>query len=263
MFGSLPPVPGYDASMPSGIDHVVIAVADPDASAAELTEKVGLAFTAGGRHEGLGTFNRIAFLGDAYLELMGVEDAAAAQGWAIGRAAVRALEAGGGFATYGLVDEAIRVTVPRLQVNGSRIGPVEHGSRELPEGGRVEWLSATPSELGPDRPPFLIRHLDDGAEWGADALAARRAFVHPLGSPAVIERLDLAIPDPQALAADCYRDLDLEFWAVGSMAVCSVGGHVIRLVSNAPETTIVIRAVVDATRTVRTLGVRFEIQATS
>ena len=80
MFGSLPPVPGYDASMPSGIDHVVIAVADPDASAAELTEKVGLAFTAGGCHEGLGTFNRIAFLGDAYLELMGVEDAAAAQG---------------------------------------------------------------------------------------------------------------------------------------------------------------------------------------
>jgi hypothetical protein len=124
MFGSLPPVPGYDASMPSGIDHVVIAVADPDASAAELTEKVGLASTAGGRHEGLGTFNRIAFLGDAYLELMGVEDAAAAHGWAIGRAAARALEAGRGFATYGLVDEAIRVTVPHLQVNGSRIGPV-------------------------------------------------------------------------------------------------------------------------------------------
>ena len=48
------------AVMPSGIDHVVIAVADPDATAAELTETVGLSFTGGGRHEGLGTFNRIA-----------------------------------------------------------------------------------------------------------------------------------------------------------------------------------------------------------
>jgi catechol 2,3-dioxygenase-like lactoylglutathione lyase family enzyme len=259
MLGSLPPVPGYDASMPSGIDHVVIAVADPDASAAELTEKLGLAFTAGGRHEGLGTFNRIAFLGDAYLELMGVEDPAAARGWAIGAAAVRALAGGGGFATYGLVDEAIRVTVPRLQANGSRIGPVEHGSRERPDGGRVEWLSAAPPELGPNRPPFLIKHLDDGAEWGADALAARRAFVHPLGSPAALERLDLAVPDPQALAADCYRDLGLEFWEVASTAVTSLGRHVIRLIADLPETTMVMGAAVVEPRTVRALGARFEV----
>lgn len=245
--------------MPSGIDHVVIAVADPDASAAELAEKVGLAFTGGGRHEGLGTFNRIAFLGDAYLELIGVEDSAAAQGWAVGRAAVRALDEGGGFATYGLVDEAIRVTVPRLQANGSRIGPVEHGSRERPEGGRVEWLSATPPELGPDRPPFLIRHLDDRAEWGVDALAARRAFVHPLGSPVVLKRLDLAARDPQALAADCHRDLDLDFWEIASTAVCAVGRHVIRLVAGAQDVTVVIGAVIAAPRSVRALGVRFEL----
>jgi hypothetical protein len=127
----------------------------------------------------------------------------------------------------------------------------------------VEWLSATPPELGPDRPPFLIRHLDDGAEWGADALAARRAFVHPLGSPAVMERLDLAARDPLALAADCHRDLDVDFWEVGSTAVCEVGPHVIRLVADVPETTIVIRAVIEVPRTVRALGVRFEIQPTS
>ncbi|MEO8639195.1 MAG: VOC family protein [Chloroflexota bacterium] len=245
--------------MPSGIDHVVIAVADPDASAAELTETAGIAFTGGGRHEGLGTFNRIAFLGDAYLELMGVDDAAAAQDWAVGAAAVRAIEAGGGFVTYALLDEAIRVTVPRLQANGSRIGPVQQGSRERPDGGRVEWLTASPPELGPDRPPFLIKHLDDGEEWGADAQAARRAFVHPLGSPAVLERLDLAAPDPQALAADCHRDLDLDFWEIGSSAVCAVGRHVIRLVAAEPETTITIGAAIASPRIVRALGVRFEV----
>jgi catechol 2,3-dioxygenase-like lactoylglutathione lyase family enzyme len=246
--------------MPSGIDHVVIAVGDPDASAAELTEKVGIAFTAGGRHEGLGTFNRIAFLGDAYLELMGVEDPAAAQGWAIGAAVVGALERGGGFATYGLVDDNIRVTVARLQANASRIGRVEHGTRERPDGARVEWLSAAPPELGSDRPPFLVKHLDDGAEWSPDALAARRAFVHPIGSPVVLERLDLAVPDPQGLAADCHRDLDLDFWEIGSAAVCAVGRHVIRLLADQSEVTLIIAAAVDAPRKIRALGSGFGIQ---
>jgi len=245
--------------MPSGIDHIVVAVADPDASAAELTEEVGLAFTAGGRHEGFGTVNRIAFLGDAYVELMGVEDREAAQGWAIGAAAMRALEGGGGFATYGLVDDNIRVTVARLQANGSRIGQVEHRSRKRADGGRVEWLSASPPVLGPDRPPFLIKHLDDDAEWGPDALAARRAFVHPIGSPVVLERLDLATPDPHALAADCHRDLDLQFWEIASAAVTSVERHVIRLVANLPETTIVIGAGVSSPHSVHALGVRFEV----
>src|SRR3972149_1866984 len=57
--------------MPTGIDHVVIAVADPDAAAAELTERVGLAFTGGGRHPGLGTFNRLALPRGAHPGLVG------------------------------------------------------------------------------------------------------------------------------------------------------------------------------------------------
>jgi hypothetical protein len=245
--------------MASGIDHIVIAVADPDAAAAELTEQVGLAFTAGGRHAGLGTFNRIAFLGDAYLELMGIEDAALARGWAIGEAAVRAVERGGGFATYALVDDAIRISVPRLQANGSRIGPVVHGTRERPDGERVEWWTAAPPQLGPDQPPFLIKHLYAGAEWGADALAGRRAFVHPIGSPAVIEQLQIATPDPPGLAAACYRDLDLQFWAVGEVAVCSVGRHAIQLLGGEAGATIVIGAEVDTSRSANVCGIRFEI----
>ena len=246
--------------MPSGIDHVVIAVPNLEAAVAEVTEQVGLAFTSGGRHAGLGTFNRIAFLGDAYLELIAVDDEAAAQGWDIGAAAVRALGNGGGFATYGLVDEAIRTVVLRLQANGSRIGSVEHGGRERPDGGRVEWLSATPPLLGPDRPPFLIRHLDDGVEWAADAIAARRSFVHPLGSPAVLERLDVTVQDPRAVAADCLGDVGLEFSAVASTPVASVGRHVIRLVSGAPDTTIAIGAAVASPRAVRAVGVRFVVR---
>ena len=57
-----------------GIDHLVIAVPDPDAAAADLEAALGLAATGGGRHERAGTFNRLIFLGDAYLELIGVWD---------------------------------------------------------------------------------------------------------------------------------------------------------------------------------------------
>jgi catechol 2,3-dioxygenase-like lactoylglutathione lyase family enzyme len=243
--------------MASGIDHVVIAVSDPDAAAAELTDKVGLAFTAGGRHAGLGTFNRIAFLGDAYLELMGVEDPKLAADWPMGAASSRILERGGGFTTYALVDEAIRITVASLQANGSRIGPVVHGSRERPDGERVEWWSAAPPELGPDRPPFLIKHLEAGAEWGTEALAARRAFVHPIGSPVRLVGLEIAVADPLGLAAECFQLLGVEFLTVGAVAVCTLGPHVMRLVPAAggdPPVTVMLHAEVTAPRSTSMLG---------
>jgi len=245
--------------MASGIDHVVIAVADPDAAAAELTERLGLAFTGGGRHAGLGTFNRLAFLGDAYLELLGVDDSAAAQGWAIGAAAVRALEHGGGFATYGLVDEAIRTTVPRLQANDSAIGPVVHGSRDRPDGERVEWWTASLAELGPDRPPFLIRHAAWGSEWGADAMAARRAFIHPAGSPARLVGLELAVPDPLWLAAACFVQVGLEFIAIGRTAIATAGGQSIRLVPTqaGPVASVTLRIGSGSTRSTTALGLDF------
>lgn len=249
--------------MPSGIDHVVIAVADPDAAAAELTEAVGVAFTAGGSHEGLGTFNRIAFLGDAYLELIGVSDQAEAHGWAIGRAAMMALERGGGFATWALVEDAIRVAVPRLRANGSPIGPVARGSRRRPDGERVEWWTSVPPELGPERAPFLIKHLLAGAEWGADALAARRAFVHPIGSSIRLDGLDLAVRDPVALAAACAVQVGLEFDWDGIAAVATTGRHAIRLSSRGAgehELTIRLAAAIDAPRSVRLFGLRFAVR---
>jgi hypothetical protein len=251
------------AGMPSGIDHLVIAVSDPDAAAAELADVVGLAFTGGGRHEGLGTFNRIAFLGDAYLELMGVDDTEAARGWAIGQAALATLASGGGFATYGLLDEEIQNTVARLHANGSSMGPVMRGSRQRSDGEVVEWWSATPAELGPVRPPFLIRHAAYGAEWGAAALAARRAYVHPIGSPIRLDRLELAVPDPIELATECAAEVGVEFAWRGDVAVADVGAHAIRLVhgtSGQVEATVLLGAGIDRPRSVRAVGLAFVIR---
>jgi Glyoxalase-like domain len=251
------------ARMPSGIDHLVIAVPDPDAAAAELTEAVGVAFTGGGRHEGLGTFNRLAFLGDAYLELMGVDDHEAARGWAIGRASLAALASGGGFATYGLVDDELRATVAHLQANGSSIGPVTHGSRLRPDGEAVEWWSATPAELGPGRPPFLIRHAAYGPEWGAAALAERRRFVHPIGAPVRLDGIELAIRDPVGVATASAAEVGMAFAWQGDAASTSVGPHTIQLVrgsSDQVEATVLLGAGVDRSRSVRALGLAFEIR---
>jgi hypothetical protein len=247
--------------MPAGIDHLVIAVPDPNGAALELAEGLGVAFTAGGRHRGLGTFNRIAFLGDAYLELIGIENAAEAEGWPIGLAALRALATGGGLATYGLVDDQLAATVLRLQANGSSIGPVVAGSRRNADGSlAAAWWTALPADLGPDRPPFLIRHAAWGAEWGRAALAARRAFVQPAGSPAWLVGLEIPVENPTRLAAECAAELDMEFRAVGRVATSTVGRHRIRLVQRAAvRPPVVTLAIGTARQSTTALGLTFEL----
>jgi len=131
-------------------------------------------------------------------------------------------------------DDAIRGTVARLQANGSSIGPAIHGSRLGSDGEAVEWWTATLPELGPEQPPFLIKHAATGAEWGPAAREERRSFVHPLGSPTRLRGLEIPAPDPIALAAECSRQLGLEFWVTGTSAVSTPGKHFVRLVSAPP-----------------------------
>jgi Glyoxalase-like domain len=212
-------------SMPDAMDHLVIAVADPELAARELEAELGIAVTGGGEHPGVGTYNRLAFLGDAYLELIGVRDAAAATRWPVGGATLRALELGGGLATYALVDDELETTVSRLRGHGSRIGPVTPGSRTRPDGETVAWWTATFDELGPGRPPFLIRHDYRGAEWGKEALARRRAFIHPLGTPVRLTGLDLATDDLATVAATYAREVGVGFVRGVAGATATVGPH--------------------------------------
>jgi catechol 2,3-dioxygenase-like lactoylglutathione lyase family enzyme len=246
-----------------GIDHIVIAVPDLDEAAAELTDGLGLAFTAGGSHPGAGSANRIAFLGEPYLELIGVEDEEAASARPIGAAAIRALASGGGLATYALLDDELELTAAALRANGSRLAEPQHGSRLRPDGETVEWWTATLYRLGPDQPPFLIRHARSGAEWGATALQERRAFHHPIGSPVSLVRLDIATPDPPSLAADYQRTLGLDVWSVADLAVCTVGPHTIRLVpirEMPVPAVVVVGAAVDEPRSVDAFGMRFDVE---
>jgi hypothetical protein len=184
-----------------GIDHLVIAVPDPDAAAALLEAELGLAATGGGRH-GSGTGNRLVFLGDAYLELIGVWDRGLALAHPIGAAVVRALDAGTpGLVTFALATDGARREATALRAAGSTISEAVAGSRVRPDGQVVGWQCAFPRLLGPGEPPFLIEHEMAGAEWGDEARRARAAFVHPFGGTARLVGLEIVVPDPGAVAA--------------------------------------------------------------
>jgi hypothetical protein len=212
------------------IDHLVVAVADPDGAADVLERELGLAFTGGGRHDRAGTFNRLAFLGDSYLELIGVFDrslVAAGASFPVGRAALALLDEGReGFATWAIATDDCAAEAGRLRAAGSPIGEPVAGSRTRPDGEVVRWLTAFPP-LGPGEPPFLIEHEPAGAEWGPGARVARAAFRHPAGGRLRLEGLALPVRDPGALA-DRYREvLGIEVnpghrLAVGSQAVTLV-----------------------------------------
>jgi len=248
-----------------GIDHLVIACADPDAAAAELESALGLTCTGGGRHAGRGTWNRIAWLADgSYLELIGVDDREAALMQPVGAATVRILdEHGAGLATYALLVDDIELTAAGLRAAGSSLGPVQHGSRTREDGEVVEWWNALPDAPLTPTSPFLIEHAYVGSEWGRQALEARAAFAHPIGSPVLLARLDIAATDPPSLAADLHTEFELDFWAVADLAVAHVGSHVVRIVPSremAVPAVITLGADVDAPRTVDSLGVRFDVE---
>ena len=246
-----------------GIDHIAVAVADPDAAAAEIEQRLGLVAGDGGRHEGLGTRNRLVWLADgSYLELIGVEDEERAAAWAMGAATLSALRRGGGLAAYALDDRPLQPDVRALQGNGSLIADPAHGSRRRPDGEVVEWWTAFPPRIGPDGLPFLIEHAMTGAEWGTDALAARARYVHRLGSAVRLAGLDLAVPDPTASAAEHAQQLGMLFSLVGHSAACSIGQHVVRLnpASQADAPVVVILAADVPPREAELFGILFRIE---
>lgn len=230
--------------MISGIDHLVIAVRDVAAAEAELAAVVGIACTGGGRHEAMGTFNRLAFLGDTYLELIGVfsrELVVSSTTFAVGNAALAHLESGReGLATYALATDDVRGDAARLRAAGSLIDEPVDGARRRPDGETVRWTTAFPP-LGPDRPPFLIEHEMAGAEWGDAARAARAAFRHPAGGAVRLEALELPVADATAAAREYGTTLGIAF-SEGWRTSLGAAALVLRRVAMTPAPVIRLKA---------------------
>jgi hypothetical protein len=167
-----------------GIDHLVIAVLDLDAASDELERLVGLTAAGGGRHPALGTQNRLAWLGDTYIELVSIADRGVAEGSWLGIPTIAVLEGGGGLATWAIATNSKDADIAALRSNGARLGDATAGERERPDGTIVRWRLATGESLGPAEPPFLIEHDPASAEWTADRCGLRCwSFPSPMCRP--------------------------------------------------------------------------------
>jgi Glyoxalase-like domain len=216
-----------------GIDHIVIACAHPDAAAEALERVFGLGAAGGGRHEALGTFNRLVWLGDTYLELIGVFDRALAKRSWIGAPTLRALDGGGGLATWAVATDDIEGDVARLNAGGAGLAEPIAGERVRLDGRVVRWRLSLPRELSPERPPFLIEHDASAAEWSAADRAARAAQVHRVGGRVRLAILELPIADMPATIAGLMRAIGIGPFrpslAGGGTRDASVGDQTLRL----------------------------------
>ena len=163
------------------LDHVLIAVADLDAAARQVEARFGLASVEGGRHQGLGTANRIVPLGETYLELVAVVDDAEAEASGFGS-----------WVTGGDLPRLLGwcVRTDDLDEVADRLGlTIANGSRARPDGTVLNWRMAG-LELSAEEPslPFFI-------EWGADTPYPGEA----LAQSATIDELRLQ-GDPRRVA---------------------------------------------------------------
>jgi hypothetical protein len=153
---------------------VLIAVADLETAAREIEAEYGLASIEGGHHPAWGTANRIVPLGETYLELVTVVDAA------------RAATSGFGSWIAGAEGDAVRPTgwavrTRNLDAVAGRLGlEVVEGSRMSSVGELLHWKIAGVEEAAAEPClPFFI-------EWGIDTpFPGRATIAHPVGHVAI------------------------------------------------------------------------------
>ena len=150
------------------LDHLVVVVPDLESATARMETRLGVAFTPGGSHEGLGTRNTLLSLGPrAYLELLGPDPAQPPPGAGLWLGA-------GGRRRASLAAWCVRsndLTALASGPAGHLVGPVRSMSRATPAGDRLAWtltLPLTPPPHG-GLAPFFIDWT--GARHPCDALA--------------------------------------------------------------------------------------------
>ncbi len=182
----------------SGIDHVLIAVADLEAARRDYT-RLGFTLTPRGRHVGWGTANYCAMFPRNYIELLGVVDPGADSAGLADDLAAR----GEGAARVALATNDASRAGESLAAAGFEPGPLRELGRalELPEG-PVELrfrLVMLPARATAGLPMFLCEHRTPGhlrqPPWlnhpnGAALLAAATVVVDdPLAAMPLYERL--------------------------------------------------------------------------
>jgi hypothetical protein len=205
-----------------GVDHLVIAVDEPDRAVAQVAHAIGVRPGGGGRHDRLGTFNRLIWVGDSYIEFVGIFDRElAATSW-LGAPTLRALDRGG-FVTWAIATDDIERDVARLRGSGADLTDAKVGERVRPDGDVVRWSYAVPFRLGPDLPPFLIEHDRTAAEWRPADRADRAA------QPGRLRGIDIGVADVEAAGARLAEEFALEPRRMAGVARFAIGDQTVTL----------------------------------
>jgi hypothetical protein len=150
------------------IDHVIYGTADLDVAAARVKAELGLTAIAGGRHDGVGTHNRIVPLGDgSFLELLAVADPQEASGSELGAVLQAAIARGDGLLGWAVAVDDVRPVAARLGTPLTSVG----------RQGRTARLTAVAESLAEPCLPFFI-------ERGATSRSGRE--------PGAISRIEVA-----------------------------------------------------------------------
>lgn len=158
------------------IDHVIYGAADLDVAAARVQACLGLTAIAGGRHDGLGTHNRIVPLADgSFIELLAVADPVQAQRQEIGAALQTRIARGDGLFGWAVAVEDLEPVAARLGTTISEVG----------RQGMTAKLTGVRESLSEPALPFFIER--------AAGRIAGRAATPIVNSTARITSLEVAV----------------------------------------------------------------------
>ncbi|MGC1676180.1 MAG: VOC family protein [Candidatus Binataceae bacterium] len=168
----------------TGIDHVVIAVADLDSAIASYAQ-AGFTVVRGGKHN-IGTHNAlIAFADGSYIELIAFLNPVPGHPW------FKALELGGGVTDFCMRTDDLEADVAALRSAGAAIGDPTAMTRDRPDGFRLSWVLAIPQPPYSGQLPFMIRD-----ETPRDERVPRERS-HRNGASAIL-RVTVAVENPGA-----------------------------------------------------------------
>lgn len=180
--------------METRLDHVMIVVRDLD-QAASVYDSLGFRVIDGGRHTGMGTYNKIVRFGLDYLELLGVYSEEEAARFESRRAIMEFLRHREGAFTYALAVRGLPAEVPAG----------EDRERKRPDGSVLKWRTGYQNLMGRQPlQPFLIEWADPDSDLLARYQREGEAGGHPNGA-AAWTGITIGVPDLSAARA-AYRD---------------------------------------------------------
>lgn len=194
--------------MPTGFDHIVIAVNDLDETIADY-RAAGFTVTPGGEHKhGISHNALVTFQDGSYFELIAFRNGGEGHGthWP------RVLRSGEGIVDYALRTNDLAQEARDLRATGLDYSDPIDGGRFRPDGQRIDWQTIRygERESGPYRLPFYCHDLTERELRvpGGDAAEHPNGVSGIAGITVVVRDIDAASEDFGRLTG--HQGIDIE-----------------------------------------------------